>query len=149
LIDLHGPWPNRLKHLEGLSDAEKSELSELLADWDPDAHADEVHWRLAQWYHRIALAAQAPHAIFEAIYHVCKSAYYSQARTPQADNTLQQAGERVQWASTIVTMHGFLVQTAGYSRGSCRRLDFIQDKVIKKIVKADEAPATSRSGTAS
>ncbi len=118
----------------------------LPAGWDPQKDAPEIHWRLAQWYRRILAASWAPGAVFEAVYHACRSA--EEFLRVSGDSSAREAGtavDRVNWASSLLHTHAFLIQTQGYSRGSCRRLADIRDRRCRRIDEASRE-RVSRTG---
>jgi hypothetical protein len=85
----------------------------------------QLQWELALWYNRVLGASQSPYALFESLYHTCQSA--KACWQLNTDEAREKACLRLSWATSILKQHGFLVQTLGYSRGSCRRLELIRD----------------------
>jgi len=101
----------------------------------------QLHWELARWYHRILLASGSPHALFEGIYHACRSA--EACWHIGKDVACMDACVRIGWATDALRQNSFLVQTIGYSRGSCRRLESIRDELCKLVcVAANRASAS-------
>lgn len=108
-----------------------------LEDWAPEDDAPDIHWNLAKWYRRVMSASDSPGALFEAMYHACMSAR-TLPRTSGFDCMAapRVMAERINWASALLQTHGFMVQTRGYSRGSCRRLESLRDIVASRIEEA-------------
>lgn len=84
---------------------------------------------------RVLAASAAPSAAFEAVYHACRSAECF-AVEPFTFDRLQQCADRINTASSLLHSHAFLIQTKGYSRGSCRRLTHIRDTRCPVIARA-------------
>ena len=134
----HDPrdWKSRLQnrikpdpHGAGIDDDSLNKL----AGWSPQEKAAEIQWELALWYQRVALAAQVPQAVFEAMYHACLSATHLCPSQPSPMD-LRRMVERVKWATALLHAFTFLVQTSGYSRNSCRRLTYLSETIAGKII---------------
>ena len=95
-----------------------------------DSLAD-IHWRLAQWYRRILSAVETPTPLFEAVYHALKSAVANLRSGTNPAVALRRLG----WATSLIQSHGFMIQTRGYSRGSCRRLEDIR---LRRLLDVDD-----------
>jgi hypothetical protein len=106
------------------------DLSQLKT-WDVEKEIPDVHWKLALWYRRVLLATDTPGAVFEAVYHSCKAA---EMRLRDSDPPGgAQVVECIDWASALLRSNEFMIQTRGYSRGSCRRLDGIRYEYVAAI----------------
>ena len=108
-----------------------SQLSTVFANWNPAQDDADIHWRHAQWYERLLSASDMPAAVFEAMYHACRSSSSALSDAKQRNSDLPLQG--IEWAAALLSRHGFLTQTQGYSRGSCRRLTFIRDTLCADI----------------
>jgi hypothetical protein len=104
---------------------------------------EQGHWELAQWYYRLMQSSLTPQSLLESIYHACESAI-ALKNGGQRDYA-QLAHRRLRWACNILRQHYFLIQTIGYSRGTCRSLKYIRDErcapfraEIEKIVTSTE-----------
>lgn len=123
---------------EGLSQQGLAAFS----DWHPENLVSEIHWRLALWYRRIMTAAETPGALFESVYHACKSAESLLTKALSRAKAAQ-AAERLNWGTAVLQAYGFMIQTRGYSKGSCRRLDDIRKEKAAMISVALEKAAQS------
>ena len=98
----------------------------------------DIHWELAVSYSRILAVSNSPLSLFEAIYHALRAAEASWMSTIEHH---VKASQRIAWATSVFKHHTFLIQTIGYSRGSCRRLEYIRDSLCSltcfKEVKSD------------
>ncbi len=112
-----------------------AQLRKTFTNWDSLSDTAEIHWHLALWYRRVLAASGAPAAVFEAVYHACRSAECFVAE-PFTVDRLQQCADRLNTASSLLHSHAFLIQTKGYSRGSCRRLTHIRDTRCPVIARA-------------
>jgi hypothetical protein len=105
----------------------------------------EIHRRLGEWYESVIDASESPVAIFEAADHFCKSAeghweaasevlksftddqaiaLDAQTRLFEAcSQRLSKCSAMLEAAGATIRTNSFLIQTHGYSRGSCRRLE--------------------------
>lgn len=108
--------------------ASKKQLTKLTV-LDTTDKLSEIHGDLAVWYRRVLAAADAPPPLFEAIYHALKAAV---ASLEYKNNGLD-AERWVAWAAALLHSHEFLVQTRGYSRGSCRRLQDIRERWLPRV----------------
>ncbi len=97
------------------------------AVWNPPDSMPAVHWTLASWYRRILEASRAPAALFEAAYHACSAVETWFAQPKPTLEGYKQSLDRLNWATSLLRENSFLIQTQGYSRGSCRRLEYIRD----------------------
>jgi hypothetical protein len=84
--------------------------------------ADEIHRDLAHWYQRVLDASESPAAVFEIVYHQCLAARAHLEMGSKEDSEGVWACERLDAASSLLKSQSYLIQTHGYSRGSCRRL---------------------------
>jgi hypothetical protein len=73
----------------------------------------------------------SPAAVFEAAEHLCRAAAGNCSARIEA--RLQKASFQIDAASALIKGNSFLIQTHGYSRGSCRRLENIRDLLCGKI----------------
>ncbi len=107
----------------------KGRVQEILAKWDAKSDEPEIHSKLAKWYEKVLDASEAPGAVFEALHHLCKAAErYLERHTGAGDREdLQAACQRLEAASALLRANSFLIQTHGYARGSCRRLNHIRN----------------------
>ena len=101
--------------------------------WDSEGDAAEIHRELAEWYRRVLAASDAPAAVFEAVYHACRAAR-SSLHALKKDDVMAHARRLIQWAASLLHFHRFLVQTHGYSRGSCRCLEYIRDSLCSDVL---------------
>lgn len=108
----------------------RPEIQGVLLDWNPQATEPEIHGMLAEWYGKVLDASESPAAVFEAVYHLCRAAKTSLEL--DKDKT-DPAYEWLEAAAALLKTNGFLIQTRGYSRGSCRHLEYIRDTLCKSI----------------
>ena len=94
------------------------EIIDILDKWNPTAKAAEIHCRIALWYEKLLDATKAPVAVFEAAEHLCRAA---EAMVINSGNEICRAPCVIDAASALLIGNSFLIQTHGYSRGSCRR----------------------------
>jgi hypothetical protein len=107
----------------------------ILRKWAAARTEGKIHTKLAHWYETVLGASEAPPAIFEAVYHLCKAAEsYLQHET--AIEGVALACERLDSAAALLKSNTFLIQTHGYARGSCRRLNHIRHVLCLDIMKA-------------
>jgi hypothetical protein len=136
---LFNPDSFRSSYRDSAGQPNVQEFDTLLREWGPWEKAPEIHWELAHWYRRILAASRSPAAVFEALYHACRSAEeLIRSATPPQDERVKAAVDRLKWASSLLQAYAFLVQTQGYSRGSCRRLGDIRKRrcdVIDAVVR--------------
>ena len=138
-IWMHAQARNRLRHM--LSDPAAREkfitanpnTNDSFKDWNTEADEAEIHYRLAQWYRRVLSSSNSPAALFEAVYHLCRAAQTRIVALATLDG-FEFASDQLDEASSILRTHSFLIQTHGYSRGSCRRLEFIRDNICTGIL---------------
>ncbi len=126
---LFRPSDFQTEHLEGRSKSIAAwDFQAIIEEWKPEREAPGIHWELAHWYRRILAASRFPGAVFEAVYHAIRSAEELILSAIRPDLSARRPGmlkvacDRIDWASSLLHAHAFLVQTQGYSRGSCRRL---------------------------
>ena len=81
-----------------------------------------IHRELAGWYRRVLDASTTPSAAFELVYHLCEA-----ARMETEDSML--AEHDIREATAVLTAHAWMIQTHGYSKGSCRRLEKMRTEV--------------------
>lgn len=99
-------------------------------DWEPKIDEPEIHVKLAEWYEKVLEASEFPAAVFEAVYHLCRAAEI----TLELDkDQIQVACDRLEAAASLLKANSFLIQTHGYSRGSCRHLEYIRDTLCKAV----------------
>lgn len=103
----------------------------ILDRWNPKIEEPEIHTKLAAWYGKVLDASEAPAAVFEAVYHLCKAAESCLEQDPPE---LFSGCERLDSASSLLKTNTFLIQTHGYARGSCRRLEHIRDTLCIHIL---------------
>lgn len=108
--------------------AVRKAFKKCFGSWDPRITMPSVHWQLALWYRRVMEASRMPAAVFEAVYHACRAAEALLLKPQFEAHDLQTAIERIQWSSSLLRANSFLIQTQGYSRGSCRRLGHIREE---------------------
>ena len=108
------------------------EVAPYLTSWNSSRDECEIHNRLAQWYRHVLATSNSPAALFEAVYHLCHAARTS-LRTVQTSAGEAFACARIEEASSLLRTHSYLIQTHGYSRGSCRRLEFIRDELCARL----------------
>jgi len=109
---------------------------QVLKHWNPAGDEPKIHAALAEWYEQVLDASDAPAAALEMAYHYCRSAE-TKLELAEGDraNAMVWASEKVDAATASLKAHGFLIQTNGYSRGSCRRLEHIRDTLCDWIRK--------------
>lgn len=109
---------------------EFKEAKDAWGNWDPTTDEPRIHSRLAGWYEKVLDASESPASVFEAVYHLCRAAQtYLELDNPKTDR----ACRRVEAASALLKANSSLIQTFGYSRGSCRHLEYIRDTLCKSI----------------
>src|SRR5579871_1944847 len=91
-----------------------------IVETDPMLDESEIHKEIAEWYKKVLDASETPAAAFEAAYHFCRA----------ADALLKKGAAQygiasIEAATSILRSNTFLIQTHGYSRGSCRKLNMI------------------------
>jgi hypothetical protein len=91
---------------------------EVLQDWHPNETLESTHYHLAAWYVKVLDATRSPSPIFEATYHLCRAA--------AAAKEQEDAARHLYRASSMLKTNAFEIQTRGFSRGSCRRLEQIK-----------------------
>lgn len=94
----------------------------LLKGWNPSKHEAVIHVELAEWYERVLDASEAPAAVFESAFHFCKAAV---AFVTVKEYGYERARSNIEAATSLLRTNSYLIQTHGYSRGSCRRLELI------------------------
>lgn len=92
---------------------------EILQKWKAREREAEIHTELAKWYEKVLDASENPSAVFEALHHLCMAA---QGFSDPDQTDYNRAAQRLDTASALLKANGFLIQTQGYARGSCRRL---------------------------
>lgn len=120
------------KARDRLNAAEKA-IDKCFAEWDPRLQMPAVHSRLAHWYRRVFEASRAPAAVFEAAYHSCRSAETTFLLPALALADIHTAIDQLNWSSSMLQTHSFVIQTQGYSRGSCRKLSDIREQWCDRI----------------
>jgi len=106
--------------LKGLPEDVQQEVQQIVADWRPAIEEPNIHSEIAAWYERVLDASEAPAAAFEAAFHFCRASLaFLKGDTPE----LGRAEANVDAAGALLKANYFLIQTHGYSRGSCRRLE--------------------------
>ena len=108
-----------------------AKIGSCFKDWRPTDDEPAIHAALAEWYAKVLDVSEAPAAVFEVVYHFCKAAETYVWRNREEDVLL--ARESLGAAAALLKRSSFLVQTHGYSRGSCRRLEHIRDSLCKRI----------------
>jgi hypothetical protein len=95
-----------------------------------------LHYALAKWYMKVLDVSLAPPAIFEAVHHLCRSTMPTKDDGVESWNS--RAVDRMHAAAALVRSNAFLIQTRGYSRGSCRKLEFIRDRLTRDVAFEDD-----------
>lgn len=96
------------------------EVEQIVAEWEPWAEEAEIHSKIAEWYERVLDASEDPAASFEAAFHFCRAGLaFVKAEVPKYGR----AEANIDAATALLKTNYFLIQTHGYSRGSCRRLE--------------------------
>ena len=112
----------------------------LLREWKNEEWEGEIHVSLAGWYERVLDASEAPAAAFEAATHFCRAAAaFLEQRQPKYDR----AESDLLAAVAILKSNSFLIQTHGYSRGSCRRLEQIA-KIAADVSNSLDSPGNGK-----
>ncbi len=101
--------------------------------WHANAREFDVHTDLADWYSRVLDASESPAAVFEIVYHQCRAARVHLDQVGAKGTSW--ACARLDAASALLKSQSYLIQTRGYSRGSCRRLDHISESLCTSIGK--------------
>lgn len=106
-----------------------------------------IHVELGAWYERVLDASEAPAAAFEAAYHFCQAGVSFISAGQECYN---RAADNVDAAAALLLVNSYHIQTHGYSRGSCRRLEQIASigmTIFKKLGQAtgEEECAVRRS----
>ena len=106
---------------------------ELLKEWDVIDEEPQIHTRLARWYERVLNASDSPAAAFEAVYHLCRAAngYLDQ---PDRKRSGKEAQQRLEAGVALLRSNLFLIQTNGYARGSCRRLNHLRRDLCGELL---------------
>jgi hypothetical protein len=107
------------------------EAKTAFAAWHPEDDEPEIHESLAGWYGKVLDASDAPPSVFEIVYHLCRAADTAISR--RGAKGIEFAGTKIEAAAALLKTHSFLIQTHGYSRGSCRRLEYVRDTLCDKI----------------
>lgn len=105
---------------------------------NPDTGIAKAHYRLGIWYDSLLDSSGAAAALFETLYHFCKSAEVSVEflMRDQADHEtllegpekcINRAAKAVEAAASKISSESYLIQTHGQSRGSCRQLERLCD----------------------
>ncbi|HYP08120.1 MAG TPA: hypothetical protein VER03_17945 [Bryobacteraceae bacterium] len=102
-----------------------------LESWTPQTDQAEIHNELARWYNKVLDASDAPPSAFEVVYHLCLAAASAMKHNPELSDAW--IDEKVEAAAALLKTHAFLIQTHGYSRGSCRRLEYIRDTLCDRL----------------
>lgn len=111
----------------------------VIDGWKPAGKIHEIHARIAAWYSKLLDATDSPAAVFEAADHHCRAA--EAILMTGSDGAVSIARAQLNAASSLLHANALLIQTHGYSRGSCRRLEFLRDFMTKDNLRA---PARSR-----
>ncbi len=131
-------------------------LKENGAGWvDQVATEAHIHADLGDWYQHVVDATESPAAVCESAYHYCMAgqAYSTILLQSTGDARAKNFNRAIACfdaASATLRANSYLVQTHGYSRGSCRRLEQIgnlitlTDKLTSKIEDARETHAEHR-----
>jgi SIR2-like domain len=114
----------------------------ILARWEAVADEAEIHSRIARWYEKVLDASEAPGAAFEAAYHLCLAAARHLER-PDNSEALSAAQQSIDAASSLLRANDFLIQTRGYARGSCRRLNHIRRALCGKLRFLEGSPVAA------
>ena len=113
-------------------DALPDDIQAMLMDWNPSEQEPEIHKEIAEWYEKMLDASEAPAAVFEAAHHFGKAALaFLKA------NRYGRSNANIDAATSLLRSNAFLIQTHGYSRGSCRRLNEIA-KIGMELFRAQE-----------
>jgi hypothetical protein len=106
--------------------------------WKTASQKSALHHALARWYMKVTDVSVAPAAVFEAVYHLCLSAAPIPSETSDAWNA--RATQNIKAAVSFLKANTFLVQTRGYSRGSCRKLEYLRDTLALDVCKRRRTP---------
>lgn len=87
-----------------------------------------IHENLANWYEKIAIASEAPYAIFESVHHFIESAK-ANIGTDQDNRAIAMLNH----ASWVLNSRSFLVQTNSFASGSCRKLEIMIERVASLL----------------
>ena len=115
----------RGEYLQKLTDPSVEKKTKGVFDqWDTTKDEAEIHKDIAEWYERVLDASEAPAAAFEAAFHFCRAGLaFSKQKSPDYGRS----SANIEAASSLLKANSFLIQTHGYSRGSCRRLTGIAE----------------------
>jgi hypothetical protein len=115
---LREPIPKRKEEHEFPSRHAISEsAADVLRNWKPDKTAVEIHLHLADWYVEVLDATRSSLAVFESVDHLCLAAVAAKDK---------RTADFLRRAAAMLKSNSFLIQTHGYSKGSCRRLEHIR-----------------------
>ena len=106
--------------------------------WQARQDEPQLHSLLADWYARVFDSSSTPPAAFEVIYHQCRAAH-TRLELLADTAAVRWAAERVVAACSFLRTHRFIIQTRGYSRESCRRLEHIRDTLCPAIRQSESA----------
>jgi hypothetical protein len=177
-IWLHSPARNKLRRILGSAAERDAWLQKShepvkvdFANWQPHENVAEIHANLANWNRRILSASDAPPAVFEAVYHSCRSAeaildavqtieikaeatQEQQRRSVEkerekkkkkaeravdtigsmpAERGFYEARDMIESAASLLQTNSFLIQTHWDSRGSCRQLEYVRDRLCNDL----------------
>jgi hypothetical protein len=148
-IWVHSRCRSRIREIlqcsDRISDVYKSKGVEphkalcLAIEWAPQTKEHLSHVRIAEWYQKVLVATGSPAAAFEAAEHLCRAA--EAILHWGSEKQLDDARACIAKAAAIVRRNGYLIQTHGYSRGSCRRLEYLRDFMTEEHLRtrADQA----------
>jgi hypothetical protein len=135
-IWIHSPSRDRIRQILG----DPIELAKLTgcSDWDPTREAADIHRALADWYTKVLDSSSSSSAIFEIAYHLCKSAE-AELRYSRESEKIQRARTMIEASAALLGTHRLLIQMRGYSRESCRRLDYTRGALAEDVRRATPA----------
>lgn len=86
----------------------------------------KIHRRIAEHYEALTDASDSPQAALEAVYHFCQAARSSL----EVDGMLKDAIKSIRAAQAVLVAGRELIQTRGFAKGSCRKIEQIADSLV-------------------
>lgn len=102
----------------------RNQLRGVLTKGNQPFEVAEIHLELARWYELVLDSTSAPAGVFEA------AAHYAMAARLFGDSSLPgKCVQSLQACRSVIYANRWLIQTHGYSRGSCRHLEAIAEHI--------------------
>jgi hypothetical protein len=153
-IWFHAPIRERLRILleidpTGIPNVLKvpSNVKKILTKWQAHQKTASIHQDLIEWYCQVFLASHSPGAIFEAVHHACEAALASIPANGSADvESIRRADCVLLRAEYLLRQSAAVIRTRGFSRGSCRRLKFLLEKLNELSKNLDATRSANTAG---